>query len=334
MRRIFTALFALLLISSASVSAQQDIAENWDAKYTNGIAAVVNDRIITLEQVREYMAPLIPEVRRRARNASEFDYLVKQLARESIQNLVDRILVIEDFHDSEYKIPEAYLEAEFDDYITEEFGGDRAQFIEWLRQQGKTTRDFRKDLEEKIIVGFMRNRLRKNTSQISPERILEYYDEHKEQFVQEESIHLRQIVLAPYASESPSLLEQQAETIIRQVRADEAEFEDLARKYSQDNKAKEGGDWGWIKKGDLREELMVPAFELEAGEISEPIKIGRNIFILYVEDVREEGVLPLEDVRPQIEEAITAQLARNAQERWLERLRRKAYIRYFLSEAL
>jgi len=318
--------------AAAPLVAQEEIPYNWEMPYTNGIAAVVNDRIITVEQVREYMAPLVPEVRRRSRTQSQFNEQIAQLARESLQNLIDRIIVIQEFRDMQYQIPENYIENEYDDFITKEFGGDRAQFLEYLKLRGKTPRDFRDELEEKVIVDFMRGRLRQNTSQVSPERIQEYYQEHKEDFMQEEAIRLRQIVLAPYASESEAVMEQQARKIIDQVRSGEAKFADLAKKHSQDSRAERGGDWGWIKRGDLADTLSEPAFKLREGEVSEPVTMNERIFLLYVEDRREEGVRPLAEVRPEIEEAITAQLARQAQDRWLERLRKKAFIRYYLAE--
>ena len=141
------------------------------------------------------------------------------------------------------------------------------------------------------------------------------------------------VAFAPLANESKDLLLQQAESIIDQVRSNQKRFAELAKEKSQDAKAKSGGDWGWIKRGDLIPELANVAFNLERGEVSEPIEIGENVILLYVDDLREEGAQPLAEVRPQIEEAITAQLARQAQERMLERLRKKAYIRYYLTES-
>ena len=59
------------------------------------------------------------------------------------------------------------------------------------------------------------------------------------------------------------------------------------------------------------------------------IRTENDIFILYVQDKREAGVQPLTEVRDQIERLLISQMARDAQERYLERLRRDGYVRYF-----
>ena len=71
------------------------------------------------------------------------------------------------------------------------------------------------------------------------------------------------------------------------------------------------------------------AFDLDIEQYSEPIQLGGQVFIMQVEDRREEGIQPLLEVRERIENILVDQLARQAQQRWLERLRRDAYIKYF-----
>ena len=54
-----------------------------------------------------------------------------------------------------------------------------------------------------------------------------------------------------------------------------------------------------------------------------------RIFILFVEDALEEGIQPLTNVRDRIEEILAGRLARQAQSRWLERLRKDSYVKYY-----
>ena len=106
-------------------------------------------------------------------------------------------------------------------------------------------------------------------------------------------------------------------------------FEELAKQYSQDTRSKQGGDWGWINREDLKPELADVAFSLKKGEYSEPIRTEKDIFILYIQDKREAGYQPLTEVRDQIEDILISRMSREAQERYLERLRRDGYVRYF-----
>ena len=189
-------------------------------------------------------------------------------------------------------------------------------------------REFRKRLHEQIIVSVMRGQMRRSQSEISPEKIESFYNENKIHFYQEESVRLRLIMLKPIAEESSDLLMQTARKIIDELNKN-AKFEDLAQRYSKDSRKNRGGEWGWINRADLREELSEVAFDLDIGQHSDPVQLSSQVFIMQVDDKREEGIQPLVEVRERIENILVDQLARQAQQRWLERLRRYAYIKYF-----
>ena len=306
----------------------QEVRNIWDPPFINGIAAEVEDEIITFEELRLEMAPLLRQVQGEARSNAEFEQKMKELYLEVLQSLVDRIIMVKEFHEKEFQIPRTIIENQFDEVLLEDFNNDRTQLLAHLRQQGLTMREFRKRLHEQIIVSIMRGQMRKSQSEISPEKIESFYSENKIHFYQEESVRLRLIMLKPIAEESQDLLMQTARKIIEELNRG-SKFFDLAQRYSQDSRKNRGGDWGWINRADLREELSEVAFDLDIGQYSEPIQLGSQVFIMQVEDRREEGIQPLLEVRERIENILVDQLARQAQQRWLERLRRDAYIKYF-----
>lgn len=300
----------------------------WDPPFKQGIAAQVEERIITFEDIRREMGPLIPRVRQESRSPKEFEKKVGDLYREVLLNLIDRVLIVKEFARKEFNMPQSVVENEFDRIIIEDFSNDRSKFLEHLKMQGKNVREFRKELEERIIVSAMRGQMRKTQSEISPKRIERFYVENKIQFYEEESVHLRLIMLKPIADESPDLLRQNAEKVISELRAGQP-FAEIAKKYSQDNRREKGGDWGWIKRGSLKEELSDAAFALQPGQFSPPIYVGNQVFILFVENVRPEGLQPLDEVRDRIENILSGQIARQTQVGWLERLRKDAFIKYY-----
>jgi peptidyl-prolyl cis-trans isomerase SurA len=325
---MFRIVSCLLTGLSLSVSAQTSQL-NWDSLLSNGIAAQVEDRIITVEQVRREMTPIIPQLAREVRNQQEFDRRIDELAREILQNMIDRYLIVRAFRESKMQIPKSFLETELNDIIAREFDGNRSSFLESLRAQDKTIRDFRQELEENIIVSVMRSRERRSHSEVSPEQIEAFYRQNKIHFYQEESMHLRQIILMPLADESPDLMMQNARRIIADLE-NGADFAETARRFSQDEMRQRGGDWGWIRRSDIRRELSDVAFALEPGQFSQPVRLGNRIFILYSQARREEGIQSMNTVREQIEDAILGQVTREAQRQWLERLRRNAFIRFHI----
>jgi peptidyl-prolyl cis-trans isomerase SurA len=322
-------LSCLILALTAGLPAAAQTAHNiWDPPFRQGIAAEVENSIITFEELRREMAPLIPRIRESSRSRAEFTASMEELYFEVLQNLIDRVLIVEEFSKKEFNIPQTYVENEFDRILIEDFENDRARFLEYLESQGKNVREFRRDLRERIVVSIMRAEKRKSQSQISPERIEQFYNDNKINFYEEESVKLRIIMLRPLADENPDQMRQTIDRINEELAAG-ADFADVATRYSQDSRRERGGDWGWIRRPDLRDELSAVAFLLQPGEHSDPIPMGEQIFILYAEDKRDEGIQPLNEVRERIEEILASQLARQAQQQWIERLRREAYIRYY-----
>jgi peptidyl-prolyl cis-trans isomerase SurA len=288
----------------------------------------VENTIITFEELRREMAPLIPRVRETARTRVEFTRRMEELYFEVLQNLIDRVLIVEEFREREFQLPQTYIENEFDRILIEDFENDRARFLDYLTSQGKNVREFRQDLRERIIVSIMRSEKRKSQSQISPERIEQFYNENKINFYEEEAVKLRLIMLKPLADETEDQMRQTVEKVYEELESGKS-FAEVAQEFSQDSRSDRGGDWGWIQRPDLRDELSVAAFALEPGSYSDPIEMGGQTFILFVENVREEGIQPLNEVRDRIEEILVSQLARQAQQQWIERLRREAYVKYY-----
>ncbi|MGJ8640399.1 MAG: peptidylprolyl isomerase [Opitutaceae bacterium] len=328
--RTFTFSILGLLSVFCSANAQSNNAEDPAlARLGNGIAAIAEGQIITIQELRTELNPIIPRLRVEAKTQEDFSKRIGEISEEILQNMIDRIIIVKQADEDGLIIPASYIDQEYDDVIERDFGGDRARFLAYLRERGITARKYRQDIKERVIVNVMRQQTRKSQSEISPERIEDFYVRNKLKFYQSESLHLRQIILTPMADEGLVPLRQTAKAVISELEAG-ANFGDLARKYSRDEMSRRGGDWGWIKPQDIRKELSEVAFNLQKGSYSQPIEISGAIFILYAEDKREEMIQPISQVRDIIENVLIGELARETQEKWIQDLRNKAYIRYYL----
>jgi len=322
----FLYLFFAFLCLAPPVHAQQDAAL---IRLGNGIAAIAEGEIITIEQLRRELEPIIPRLRTESRNEQDFSKRIDQISREVLQNLIDRILIVKAAEKKGLLLPQSYIDQEYDDILNRDFDSDRGRFLEYLRAQGLTAREFRENIYKRVVVNFMRQQNRKSQSEISPERIQAFYIANKIRFYQAEAMHLRQIILTPIADEGLVLLRQTAERIIQEL--DQGDnFGDLARTYSQDEMSRNGGDWGWIERQDIRKELSAIAFDLAPGEYSQAVELNDTIFILYCENKREEMIQPVTEVRDAIENVLVGEIARENQERWLQQVREDGYVRYFL----
>lgn len=329
------ACFVLVAALSAGRAAQaqtadnEPVKDNLDLRFANGIAAIAEDKVITVDEIRREIAPLVPQIRREARNEKEFNEKLEALHDEIIQNLIDRVLIVKEFRKDEKKhIPESYVDNHLSEIIITQFDNDRSKFLAYLRGRGTTIREYRKEVEEDIIYNYMRQQQRKSQSIVSPVKVETFYNENKDKFYQEDSVHLRLIQFRRADGETDDQLKAQTDQVVARMKAGE-KFEDIAKDVSQDTRRTKGGDWGWQKRSDLKPELSDPLFALKKGEMTNPIIMPEGAFLLYVEDRKYAGLQPIDEVRPQIEQILVQQMARTNTEHWLERLRRNGYVKHY-----
>lgn len=308
---------------------EQQLGEKLNLQFANGIAAIAEDKVITVDDLRRQIMPLIRELQGRVRSQEEFEQQLVQLQEEVLQELIDRVLIVKEFYkDEKRRVPPSIVDNQIAETIISEFDGDRSKYLAYLRSRGMSQKEFRREQEEDIIYNYMRQQQRKSASTVSPVQIETFYNENRDRFYQEDSVHLRLIQINKAPEDTPETLKAKADDVMKQLSAG-GSFADIARLYSNDSRRTRGGDWGWQRRSDLRKEFSEPLFQLEKGQYTQPIIMDEGAFILFVEDRKHAGILPLDEVRDQIERQLVQQNARQAQERWLERLRRNGYVKHF-----
>jgi peptidyl-prolyl cis-trans isomerase SurA len=336
--RFLSAILALLAAAPVLALAQANpvpedpekaVADRLNLQFANGIAAVVEEKVITVDDIRREIAPLLPQVQRESRNEREFNEKINALQENIVQELIDRVLIVKEFYkDEKRKVPASFIDNQVAEIIATQFDGDRSKFLAYLRGRGISQKDYRREVEEDMIYGYMRQQQRKSATQVSPTKIQTFYDENKERFYQEDAVKLRLIQLTRQEGETDEALRTRAAAVDTQLKAG-GNFIDIARLYSQDSRRTRGGDWGWQRKSDLRKEFSEVLFSMEKGQTTDPIIMPEGAFFLHVEDRKFAGIQPIDEVREQIEKMLVQQYARQAQERWLEKLRRNGYVKHY-----
>ena len=321
------------LALSARAQTPAPAPDKLDLRFANGIAAVAETKIITVDDIRREVSPLVAQIQRDSKNEKEFNERLEALQDDVVQNLIDRVLIVKEFYkekDGEPKkqIPASYIDNQISEILITQFDNDRSKFLSYLRGRGKTLRDYRREVEEDMIYGYMRQQQRKSQSIVSPVKVETYYNENKDKFFQEDGAHLRLIQFRREEGDTDPMLLTKANDVLARMKAGE-KFEDIAKEVSQDTRRAKGGDWGWQKRSDLKPELSEPLFKLAKGGVTEPIIMKEGAFLLYVEDRRFAGVQAIDEVRDQIERILVQQMARVGQDRWLERLRRNGYVKHY-----
>ena len=328
---VFSFVSALLLASGIPARAQK-------AEVVDGIAAIVNGDVVTISQVRELIGARERGLRE-VYSGADLAEKVKEMRLAALKDLVDRQLIIQEFRKMQEKganIPDYVIDDRIQSIIREEFGGDRSAFVRTLQAQGFTVTRFKEIEREKIIVQAMRQSKVNEDFVISPTQIQAFYNKNKPAYSLPEQIKLRMIVLREGStSDIPGTgSKEQIADEIRQKLVEGAEFDRMAQMYSDDEGTRDtGGDWGWVERGTLNEQLTSVAFALRPGQVSPTVRIGDSFYIMLVEAKKSAAVKPIAEVRDEIEKNLIQQERMKAQQRWLDTLRQKAFIK-ILSEGI
>jgi peptidyl-prolyl cis-trans isomerase SurA len=136
---------------------------------------------------------------------------------------------------------------------------------------------------------------------------------------------VRHILLRPSAQLSPDQAQSRLADYRRQIESGAVKFEDMARRYSEDGSAAQGGDLGWASPG-----VMVPEFEeamrrLQPGGLSQPVISRFGVHLLQVMERRQVEIDP-KQLREQARGAVREQKFEQAYTDWARDLRSRAYI--------
>lgn len=310
-------------------------ASAWgQAQLVDGIKAVVHDAVITHYEVEAVSAPALEQLRRQYRNEPEtFQQRAFRLLDENLEQLIERQLILRDYEASGYSLPEVYFENAIEEEIQR--AGGRSRLLQTLRAQGITFEKFRRQIREQIILRALRGKHVTREIIISPHKIESYYQAHQDQFKVEDQVKLRMIVLnkpaggeTPAGNDEPSAVRRMAEEIRRKI-LEGAAFSEMASIYSQGAQRQEGGDWGWVERKVLRAELRETAFHLPLGQVSDVIETPEACYLMLVEQRRPAHVRPLVEVQDEIERTLLAQEQARLQKQYVDRLRKKTFVRYF-----
>ena len=297
------------------------------AAVADGIKAVVNASAITFAEVEDYTRPAADALRRQFASQPEvFQQKLNEALNDSLEQLVERQLILHSFDTEGYKLPESVIDEMVQERIHERFG-DRVTLMKTLQAQGVTFEQFRKQMREQYIESALRNQNVQREIVISPYKVESYYLANQAKFAVDDQVKLRMIVIPKTSADDTNAVKLAQEIAVKIKEG--ASFVEMATVYSQGSQQHQAGDWGWIETGKLRKELAEAAAPLVPGQVSEAINTDDSVYLMLVEEKKPAHAKPLADVRGEIEKSLRVQQQAQLQKQWIDGLKKKTFIRYF-----
>ena len=280
------AAFVATLAFAGPVAAQQ-------SEQLDRIAAVVGDSMLLASEVQEEMIAWVSAQQQQLPQDPE---ILAQLQDRILQSKVDELLIVQAAEkDSTIRVDPRQVETLVQREIQriETSLGGRIALDRALEADGLTLAEYRDILARRFrrqgyIEQFVQ-RIRQNrpAPTITDEDVRAFFNENRAQFQNRPaSVTFRQIVLAPEASDTArARATATAEEVLRLAREGE-DFAQLARRFSDDPSAQQGGDLGWFRRGDMVQAFENAVYSLRPGQISGIVESPFGFHIIKLERVR------------------------------------------------
>lgn len=315
---------AILCAAPVSVFAQ--------AVEVNAIAAKVNGRVITVNQVNFLLTPIYAQLATQyPRRGPQFEAEFKEARDNIIQELIDREIILDEFKQMGATIRPHFIDEEVKRQVRELFGGDEAKFREELKRSRLTMEGFRQMTQEKMIVQSMRAQQFTDAPPPLPAEVQAEYNSIRNELRDKslDKIDFQKIFIPATdpdnLASTPETQLDFAEAVAKEIRTG-ADFGELAKEHSRDAFASEGGVQLEVPRLDLAPEFAAIIIDAPVGKLIGPLLDPAGFTIVQPLKLHPGPVPAFNTVREQVEERVRRKKTSAQYERWIESRRKRAMI--------
>jgi peptidyl-prolyl cis-trans isomerase SurA len=315
-----------LLVSVATLS----IILKADDEVIESIVARVNNQIITHSEYLHSKEELKKEAQQQ--DPVNADKFVTDHDKDVLRDLIDQQLLLQKGKDLGITADTEVIKKL--DEMRKDMKLDSMEELEKAAQsQGISFEDFKQNMRNQIITQQVIGKEVGSRLVIDKGDEQKFYEEHKADMEQPETIRLSEILVSTEAKPNDSSDEAQrikaaqakADDLLAQIHKG-AKFEDVAKKNSDGPTAAQGGDLGEFKRGTLAKQIEDTTFAMKVGDVSDVIQTRQGFIIVKVVEHHNAGIPPFSEVEPRIQDALYMKKLQPALREYLTKLREDAYI--------
>jgi peptidyl-prolyl cis-trans isomerase SurA len=316
--------FLRLTILTAAVQCAVFAAE---VTLVEQIVAKVNGDIITTAELARARRALLEEAKARKVPQAEIDKMMPEQEKNILRDKIDSLLLQQKGKDLNISVDTEISKYVADLMVRIKLANqeDLAKMIQ--EQTGQTFEDWKSDMRNNMVTQRVVRQEVGSKISIKKEELAKYYEEHKAEFVREEEIYLREILLITDGKTpaETAAIDKKAKDIVARARKNE-KFSNLVREFSESQTKESDGDIGWMKKGSLNSQIEALVFTGAKNFVTDPIKLPNGFLILRVEDFHKAGQAELEQVENEIMEKLYMPRFQPSMREYLTRLRMDAFL--------
>ena len=322
-KRYLTPIFVLSIFTSLASA---------DPVEVNGIATKVNGKVITKNEVSFLLAPIFSQLSTQfPRRGPEFVRQLEEAQKKVLQELIDRQIILDEFKKLGASINSTIVDEEVKRQINQLYNGDEKKFRDELKKSRLTMEGYREMTREKMVVQAMRAQQFSDAPPALPNEIQNEYNKVKDTLrdVTQDKITFQKIFIpsadTDNAVATPDSQLALAEDLANKINAG-ADFAEIAKTYSKDAFAAQGGLQENVLRTDLSSEFAAIIFESPTDKVVGPLLDPRGFTVIKIINKNLGPAPSLPAVRSMIEERVTRNKTSAQYERWIESRRKRAMI--------
>lgn len=333
---IFVLVFSLSLIGYSQKNTQSSNQQTQE----NKIVAKVNNDKITSKELDQYAGTnqLVMSLYQQKKDFAQVllqteagKNLLDKYRENKLQGLIRQKLILQEAKKRDITITQKQKDNLFKKHIqsikqqnniTDEQlkKSLKNQGINSLEQYKKRFLDKNKD---KLIINELRKQVTKDIN-VNEQRIRKYYDNNQGQFKVNKQAKISQILIKTETKDE-SEAKKEVNSILNKINKGKS-FTEMAKKYSEGPNANKGGSLGYISKGQISNDFDKAAFNLNTGEISQPIKTKYGYHLIKVHDKKEAGVKSFKEVKDSIKQQLESEAKTKKWDKFVNKLKENAKI--------
>ena len=294
-----------------------------DDAISDRVVAVVNNDAITLVEVQES----IVAAKQDNRSPMPSD---EELAKEFLGRLIDVRLQLQEADREKIAVDETEVDEELSARLKKIPGAPtRQQFEESLKVQGLSVDAVKRRIRESIRLSKVVRRKVTLRVSVNDQEITQYLEQNRGKLEQGLPYHARNILIVPEGDRPTDATWEAARIradVIRQEIVAGADFAEMARQHSRDASAKDGGDLGTLKRGELAVDIENEILKLAPGEISQPYRSSLGYHLFKLESKETLDGAGLDRARTQIRDILFREKYEARLDAWLKEIKQRAII--------
>jgi peptidyl-prolyl cis-trans isomerase C len=218
-----------------------------------------------------------------------------------LDQMIDRIVFSQEARAAGVTVADTLVENMLGQFIMQ-FGGEE-RVGTMLADMGLKREDIAKSFQRDMVIREYVEKKVEPSIEVAEADSRAYYDQNQASFAAVDSVHARHIILLFRPEDTPEIREErrrQMTDIQKRAKGGE-DFTQLARQYSQDGAAQNGGDLGWFPREMMVKPFSDVAFSLKKGEISGVVETQFGFHVIQCIDKKAAHKVTYEEARPRVD---------------------------------